>query len=71
MTNRQFGYLVAVIFILLAVFRRQLIGWIDVEGFWFLVAFIAVTAGRLSLYGYRKARGQKDSLDTHRWWDAF
>lgn len=71
MTNRKFGYLVAAIFVLLAVFHRQLIGWIDVDGFWFLVVFIAVFTGRLSLYVYRKSRGRKDSLDTRRWWDIF
>lgn len=67
MTNRKFGYLVAAIFLLLAVFHRQLIGWIDVDGFW----FVAVFTGRLSLYVYRKSRCRKDSLDTRRWWDIF
>ncbi|POR65461.1 hypothetical protein [Pseudomonas syringae] len=71
MSNRELGYLVVAIFVLLAVFHPQLIGWIDVDGFWFLVFFVAVIAGRLSLYGYRKSLGRKDSLDTRRWWDIF
>jgi len=71
MSNREFGCLVAAIFVLLAVFQRQLIGWIDVDGFWFLVFLVAVITGRLGLYGYRKSLGRKDSLDARRWWDIF
>lgn len=56
---------------LLAVSHRQLIEWVDTDGFLLTIFLGAVISGRLGFHVYRKSKGHKDSLDTRPWWDVF
>ncbi|KPY86268.1 hypothetical protein RA263_19935 [Pseudomonas syringae pv. tagetis] len=71
MSSTRFFFLVAAIFVLLAVFHQWLVTRIGVERVLGLLFVVVLISGRIGLYVYRKSRGRKDRLDTQRWWDVF